>query len=507
MNKRAIAAIKRHRTRRLAALLARSLVLYRRKQYDKMANLICDEFVSFGGVYIKFLQGVLLRSEIMKRWHNPDRLKIFENLESEPLDISSFLRNELPAEKLAQIATVQPQPFAAGSFGQVYFAQLRNGRNVVIKILRPMTRELLNHDLRLLSAFYRRFFVHLYKNVDLDLNQAVQEFKRATLRETDYRHEAAFAHELFERYKDHPKLVIPETFLELCTDDMIVQEYVDGLSVATLIKLKEQGVDPVSYVREALGSDLDQQLRTMGHEAILGIFTLPRIMGDPHPGNIRLMSDNRVGVIDFGISAKPPTDKSAFFGIVEAYDRIYKDALDVNSMFERALQFFVGDLYLALTRIGQHVGAKTMNNVTEVAGDVFEETVGTKLISDDPKSDMSLLMILNKTVNKGNRFGLVMKLENSEILRATQTFTSMVTSLGRNKHVMPKVLDKVVREIRENFPELIQAESRDTSLSDAIETVAAWLERVAVRDPQLFRKLSVKLRAQEDILKTGEENA
>ena len=45
-----------------------------------MANYLCDEFVALGGVYIKFLQGVMLRSEIMQRWHNPSRLKIFENL-------------------------------------------------------------------------------------------------------------------------------------------------------------------------------------------------------------------------------------------------------------------------------------------------------------------------------------------------------------------------------------------------------------------------------------------
>ena len=117
MNKRAIAAIKRNRTRRLASLIAKSALFYRKKEFDKMANTICDEFVSLGGVYVKFLQGVLLRSEIMKRWDNPNRLKIFENLDSEPLDITAFLQSQLPKDKLAEIALVQPQPFAAGSFG------------------------------------------------------------------------------------------------------------------------------------------------------------------------------------------------------------------------------------------------------------------------------------------------------------------------------------------------------------------------------------------------------
>lgn len=494
MNKRTIAAIKRHRTRRLASLITRAAFLYRRKQFDRMANVICDEFIDLGGVYIKFLQGVLLRSDIMKRWHNPDRLKIFENLESEPLDITAYLQKELPKDKLAHIALVQPQPFAAGSFGQVYYAQLHDGSPIIIKVLRPMIRELLGHDLRLLSMFYRRFFVRMYKNVDLNLDQAVNDFREATRRETDYRHEAAFADELYQTYKDHPQLVIPKTYLDLCTDDMIVQQYVDGISVATLVKLAEQGVNPVQYVKDTLNSDLDEQLTVLGYEAMIGIFNLPRIMGDPHPGNIRLMRDNKIGLIDFGISAKAPKEKAAFFGLIEAYDKIHKDSMDVAGVFERALHFFVGDLYQALIRIGQFVGSKTLKDVTKIAEDIFEQTVGTSQIKDDPKADINMLMTVNKAINKGNRFGLIMKIENSEILRATQTFTSLVSTLGRSKHVTPHVLDMVVKQIREQHPEYIGESNDATSLGDAIETVIAWLERVAHRDPALFQKLANKVR-------------
>lgn len=195
MNKKTIAAIKRHRTRKLAALIAKAAYYYQKKELDRMANMICNEFVDLGGVYIKFLQGILLRSEVMKRWKNPDRLKIFENLDHEPLDIAAFLQKELSKEQLSQIALVQPQPFAAGSFGQVYYATLKDNSVVVLKVLRPMIKELLAHDLKLLTMFYKRFFVKLYKNVDIDLSNAVEDFRLSTLRETDYAHEAEFANE------------------------------------------------------------------------------------------------------------------------------------------------------------------------------------------------------------------------------------------------------------------------------------------------------------------------
>lgn len=496
MNKKTIAAIKRHRTRRLATLIAKAAYFYQKKQYDRMANMICNEFVDLGGVYIKFLQGILLRSEIMKRWDSPDRLKIFENLDHEPLDITEFLQKELPKDKLAMVALVQPQPFAAGSFGQVYYATLKDGSNVVLKVLRPMIGELLSHDLKLLTTFYRRFFVKLYKNVDIDLSRAVDDFRNSTMRETDYAHEAKFANELYEAYKHHPKLFIPRTYMELCTDNLIVQEYVDGLSVAKLIKLKHQGVDPKTYVQEILGSDLDEQLIMLSYESMMGVFKLPRVMGDPHPGNIRLMRGNRVGIIDFGISAQTPKDKSAYFGLIEAYDKIHNGSMDIAGMFERAMHFFVGDLYQALNRIGQFIGEKTLKDVTKIAGEAFQQASGTDMVIDDPRSDVGILTMINRAVNKGNRFGLVMKFENSEILRAAQTFSALVHSLGRTNQVNPRAVEQVVRDITRMHPEFLASHSDDqTSISDAVETVLNWLERVANRDPVLFQKLASKVRS------------
>ena len=263
--KQSIAAIKRYRTRRLASLATRCYYLTKRHRPEEMANLLCNEFVDLGGVYIKFLQGVMLQSKIMEKWKSPNRLKIFENLESEPLDIVNILQTELSAEQLSKITLVQPEPFAAGSFGQVYYGQHVNGKPIIIKVLRPMVRELLKYDLRLLSHFAKGFFVKMYpKNMELNIDEAIKDFRTVTLRETDYKEEAEFADELYQAYKGNPKFIIPETFIDLCTSHIIVQEYVDGLSVAALVRLQDQGVDPKQYVKEQLGSDLDEQLVTLG---------------------------------------------------------------------------------------------------------------------------------------------------------------------------------------------------------------------------------------------------
>ncbi len=500
IHQKTIASIKRTRTKRLASLITKSYFYYRRGHEEKLYNLICEEFMSMGGVYVKFLQGVLLRSQVMRKWHNPEKLRIFENLDHEPVNIGALLQQELPKEKLAQIALIQPEPFAAGSFGQVYYAQLRNGQPVIIKVLRPMVRELLKHDIKLLTRFSKAFVKKLYRNMNIDLNDTMKDFADATLRETDYKHEAEFANEMYQHYKDHPIIHIPQTYTELCTDNIIVQDYVDGISVAQIIRLHGQGVDPRQYVQETLGSDLITQLRAFGYESIIGIFEMPRVQGDPHPGNIRLMPNNRVGLIDFGISARPPVDKSGLFGLLESYDRVFKGSQTAIGLFEHGLKFFVSDLYRSLRRIGEYIGQggsnDYVNEVSKVAEKVFSEATGTNIVQADFKSDSSILVIINKLVNKGNRFGLVMKLEATEMLRAIQTYSSLVSTLGLYREVMPPTLSQAVAYIREHHGEEIVDNKEAVSMSDALETVANWLERVADRDPALFRQLSEKIRRQ-----------
>lgn len=496
---RTIASIKRTRTRRLARLVTKSYFLYRRKEEEKMYNLICEEFMALGGVYIKFLQGVLLRSQVMRKWHNPEKLRIFENLDHEPINVGALLQHELPREKLALIASVHPEPFAAGSFGQVYYGQLRSGQPIIIKVLRPMVRELLKHDIKLLGRFSKMFFVKLYKNMNVDLNDATKDFAAATLRETDYRHEATFADEMYQHFKDHPVIHIPQTYLELCTDNIIVQDYVDGISLAHIVKLHEQGVDPVQYVRDTLGTDLLYTLRVFGYESLIGIFQMPRIQGDPHPGNLRIMRDNRIGLIDFGISARPPEDKHGLYGLLDSYDKVLQGSQTAIDMFEHGLKFFVSDLYRALRKVGEYMSRggdrDYVNEISQIAGKIFSDATGTDMVEFDTKHDAGMLTAVNKLVNKGNRFGLVMKLEATDMLRAIQTYTSLLSSLGLYGKVMSPTLKSATEYIRQNFPEVVTESGSNVDMAAALETIANWLERVADRDPLLFRQLAEKMYA------------
>lgn len=506
---RQIKEIKRFRRRTIMNLVKRAYLLHRKGLEGEMHSVICDEFTKLGGVYVKFLQGVLLKSTMMKNWQSPNRLNIFENLESEPLNIQDILRREL-GSKTSELAGISPEPFAAGSFGQVYFGQHKDGTSVIIKVLRPLIRETLIFDLRMLGWFMKSFKGKIYKNVQMNIDQAVEDFKRATLRETDYVEEASFANELYQTYKDHPKFVVPKTYLDLCTPNIIVQEYIAGISVAQLIKFKEQGVDIHEYVKSNLGSDLNDQLMTIGEELIYGIFALPRIQGDPHPGNIKLLENNRVGTIDFGISAKSPKEKAAFYAMLYEYKNVLDGRINIPALFGHFLRFFVSDLYRSLKKVTSLLPGGEDNDLILRIGRLAQRNFEKE--QSKSKSEVKniienggILSMMNQVVNKGNRFGLIMKLEDTEMLRAAQSYMTLVETLGEKTTVLPKAFDSALARVAVDFPEVTFDTPDLPSVNRSMEIISRWLERIADKDPALFSVIVGKLGHAKKVVATPSE--
>lgn len=496
-----IKELKRYRRKTLTALVKNAYLLHRKHHTVEMNNLICDEFTKLGGVYIKFLQGVLLQSSLMRDWRASDRLKIFENLESEPINIQDVLRRELPPQKVAQIGAISPTPFAAGSFGQVYYATLADGSPIIIKLLRPMVRETLAYDLKLLGIFSKAFANKVAKNIDLNVTSAIDEFKRATMRETDYVEEARFGNELYNAYKDNDQFIIPKTYMELSTANIIVQEYIGGVSAAQLLRLKEQGIEPAEYVKQNLGSDLQQQLKLVGIEYIRGIFLLPRVQGDPHPGNVKLLENNKVALIDFGISAQSPREKAAFYGVMREYQRMLSGHIDIPMMLGQFLRFFVSDLYKAMKKITSLLpeNDKT-NDLTRQMGLVAEANFKKEMGNEDIESALksgSIVSTINNVINSGNRFGVIVKLDDSEMLRAAQSYITLVSSFDLKAQILPEAFKEGLDYVATQRPDYTQESENTMSANRALEIISKWLERVANRDPALFKTFVTKIKAAE----------
>ena len=217
-----------------------------------------------------------------------------------------------------------------------------------------------------------------------------------------------------------------------------------------------------------------------------------------------------MGLIDFGIAAKAPEDKASFFALVEAYDDLLTGNQSVANLFDKTLRFFVKDLYRALTTISRYMGAKAEKALTKQLGDMaeksFEEMTGKTVVElEEGKEDLALIET-NKMMNEGNKFGLILRIDDTAIMRSAQSFMTLLYSLGLYSKVLPKITDRVISHVKSKYPE-ITSDVSTVSLNEALETVSAWLERVAEKDPKLFRELSAKIAAKSDIIAEGEKNA
>jgi hypothetical protein len=258
-----------------------------------------------------------------------------------------------------------------------------------------------------------------------------------------------------------------------------------------------------------LGSDLDEQLIVLGIEYVKGIFLMPRIQGDPHPGNVKLLENNKVGLIDFGIFAPAPKDKASFFALIQEYGNIYNGNLDIEELFGKFLRVFAGNLYNAFRRLHDVQSNDSSEDLTRTMGKLAKKaftTYSTKSDTTKLTSDPNLVKMINQIVNKQNRFGLILTLESTEILRTAQTYVSLVETLNRQEQVLSIVFSEGTRQLSESNPELTVEEPTDMTVARAINIVTKWLERVANRDPVLFRQLMSHIRGRNTALPEDQNN-
>lgn len=498
--------LKKKRILTIFSLLTRAAVFNYRHKKDEMYNLICDELLKLGGVYVKFLQGVVVQSWTMQRWQSDNKLDIFENIHSKINNAHQIIRNNL-GDKYDRLSQISEKPFAIGSFGHVYKAILDNKQTVIIKILSPEIKRTLKFDLRLLKFFWYSHLRVIKFNKGLSFKHIFTDFKKQTLREIDYVAEAQAAHYQYTIYKDHPQLVIPKTYLDLCTDSVIVQDFIKGTSVANLLKFQE--IDPdlnlEVYVKQNLNSNLVKQLQMLTFEILWGTFHNQQIIGDPHPGNVIIMKDNKVGLIDFGIvtfGAKHPT---AYLKFIRAYTYLDDDPKNITNFFLASLQFFGRDLYLALDKLSNLIPkGQKKNNLNEELAKIMqtafsEEYTGTNLTSlvKSPKA----LVIFDRIANKHNRFGFNLKVNDNEILRTLVTLTGLIDLVGIYQKVIYPAYQKAIAQVDKIYPDLKSLNEIEISYNQAVATASDWLERVANRDPGLFRDMMAQLSARTKLMR------
>jgi predicted unusual protein kinase regulating ubiquinone biosynthesis (AarF/ABC1/UbiB family) len=189
----------------------------------------------------------------------------------------------------------EEEAVAAASIGQVYRARLHDGREVAVKVQYPGVAQAVRADLQNLGLIMR-----VAKRIapGMDAKAMTREIRERLTDELDYEHEAQ-QHRAFARtWRAHPFIYVPPVVTELCSEHVLVTEWVDGAGFEEVKAMDRATRDRFGEIvfRFFFGS-----LYRNGH-----------FSGDPHPGNYRLMPDGRVAFIDFGMTKRvSPADLDA----------------------------------------------------------------------------------------------------------------------------------------------------------------------------------------------------
>ena len=253
---------------------------------------LCKMLQNMGATFIKLGQLLSTRSDL-----------IGEELAQE----LSLLQDKLPAFHFAQVKkiikkelgkkgdillkNINSTPVAAASIAQVHQASLADGTLVAVKILRPNIKKTFLREVKFLHSI--AIILNCFKSLHrLRLKQVVNTFKTSVLQELDLRFEAAAADQLKDNLKDNHNIHIPQIFWHMTTQKILTIEWVSGHKINQLNKLKHSHLN-----LKILADNLIEAYFTQAYQN--GFFH-----ADLHPGNIIIMDNGKIALIDFGIMGK-----------------------------------------------------------------------------------------------------------------------------------------------------------------------------------------------------------
>ncbi|PZF83733.1 ABC1 kinase family protein [Jiangella anatolica] len=244
-----------------------------------------------GGVtFVKLGQILATRRDVLPAEIADELARLQDDASPVPWpQIERVLVAELGAPVDEVFAEFAREPLAAASVGQVHVARLHDGAEVVVKVQRPGIRPVVERDLDIAARLANRLESGTRWGRRMGVRTLAAGLADAIREELDYRIEADNITAVASAPSRQPDVVLPEPHLALCTERVLVMDRLHGtpLNRAGAV-IEERGVD-----RDALATTLlDCLLRQI---VLDGIFH-----ADPHGGNIFLLDDGRLGLLDFG---------------------------------------------------------------------------------------------------------------------------------------------------------------------------------------------------------------
>ncbi|MDQ2732910.1 MAG: AarF/UbiB family protein, partial [Armatimonadota bacterium] len=254
-----------------------------------------------GATFVKFGQILAMRPDLLPPVYIDELSGL---LDSAPTFDSSLavaiIEEELGHSLCDLFPYFEMAPLAAASFGQVHKAQLKTGEWVAVKVQRPGLKPLIDADLRLVRL--------ITTVVDLSgvmyrvrLKSLVDDFESWTYEEIDYTQEASYAERLCRECAGEPTVCIPQVYWDYTTSKVLTAELMQGVWVSEILQAIEARDEGTLTRWQEEGMDLKVVAHNIFQNSMEQVYERSLFHADPHAGNLLVLSDNRIGYVDFGI--------------------------------------------------------------------------------------------------------------------------------------------------------------------------------------------------------------
>lgn len=398
-----------------------------------------------GATYVKLGQMLSTRPDIVPKELLVQLEMLQDKVQPLPFNrIEQVLREE-GIEIEAVFTEFAREPVASASIGQVHRARLKDGKEVAVKVQRPGVRQLVDDDLSILldlarMAEKRTRWGRLYRVVEI-----VEEFSIALRGELDFTREGNNADHFRQDFKGNHNVLVPDIVWAWSTNRVLVMQYLHGIKVSDLDRLKESGAD----------------LKVVASRIIDALFTQVYDKGffhaDPHPGNIAVAPGNRIVFYDFGQ--------------VGRIDMVLRE----NAM----------DLVLSMVRydvngVMNNLLALGISDTGRIQREVFRKDVARlqRKYYGLPMSKIHIGEALQELVELTMKHQVRMPAELALIIKMLMTMESLVAALDPDLSIV-EIAEPFGRKIvkQRYSPGRIKDRARDTAL-DYIDFSRAFPQRV-----------------------------
>jgi len=274
-----------------------------------------------GPIFVKFGQMLSTRPDLLP----PDIAKELSKLQDKvppfPSEVAKQVIEKSYAKKLEEIfATFDLKPLASASIAQVHVAKLHDGKEVIVKVVRPDIVKTIKRDIALLYVIAELAQKYWADGRRLRPVEVVSEYEKTIIDELDMQREAASATQIRRNFAESDLLYIPEVYWPYTRKSVMVMERVYGTPIGNVDALREQNIDLIKLSEQGVQIFFTQ------------VFKHNFFHADMHPGNIFVSSKGQYIAIDFGIvgTLNPEDQRYLAENFLAFFNRDYRRVAELH---------------------------------------------------------------------------------------------------------------------------------------------------------------------------------